>query len=133
MGEIGTVFVFERSPYWTPELQRQLDPAEVTVRRCRSVADVQRLAFPPSGAAQDDPRVILLDLQSGPADCLQLLGTGLPQVHQVPLIVYASRRAADLEWPLREAGATDVIVEHVPGRAMARLCRRLLLRCQPIG
>ncbi|NOX55099.1 MAG: hypothetical protein GXP27_11820 [Planctomycetes bacterium] len=133
MAETGTIFIFERSPYWTPELQRQFDPAEVTVRRCRSVADVRRLAFPTPGAASADPRVVLLDLESGPADCLQLLGSGLPRVHRVPVVVYAPGRAVELEWPLREAGAVDVIVEHIPGRAMARLCRRLLSRCQPVG
>ena len=133
MAEIGTVFVFERSPYWTPELQRQFDPAEIAVRRCRSVADIRRLAFPPPGADGGDPRVILLDLESGPADCLQFLASGLARVHRVPVIVYASRHAADLEWPLREAGAVDVIVEHISGRSMARLCRRLLQQCQPVG
>ena len=133
MVETGPSFVFERSPYWTPELQRQFDPGEVTVRRCRSVADVRRLAFPPPGAASGDRRVVLLDLESGPADCLQLLGSGLPRVHRVPVVVYATGRAAELEWSLREAGAVDVIVKHIPGRAMVQLCRRLLLRSQPVG
>ncbi len=132
IGTGPTVFVFERTPYWTPELQRQFADKNVHVRQCNSLADVRQLALPTQPPFYLYPRVVLLDFPSGPAGCLQFLVESRVGRFGVPVVVYAVG-AAELEWPLREAGATEVVVEHVPGHEMARLCQRLLQRSQPTG
>jgi hypothetical protein len=113
-----TIVVFEKQPHWEPELQRQFLGTDVRVRACRATADVLSL-LPASGQA-----VLLLDLEAGPPECLQFLGRWVGRMPAVAIVVVASPRTAELEWPIRELGSLEFLAGFVSGEEMARLCRR---------
>ena len=76
--------VFERQSFWGPELQRQLAGRDVLVRECRSLNDL-------AAAANDTAMtVVLLDLDSAPAECLGWLGRQIREPFIRPVIVCAS-------------------------------------------
>ncbi len=114
------VAVFERRPFWGPELQRQLANRQVEVRECRSVHDLN--------SATDDvaTAVVLLDLDSAPAECLGWLGRQIREPSARPVIACATTDLADLEWTVREAGAIAFVNEEITGVELARLCLRQL-------
>ena len=114
----GEVFVFEKRPRWTPALQRQFLDEEVRVRRFVRIAELRREAI---GSARG---VVLLELAAGAADCLQFLGRVLGQPGFPPVLVIGSDRTAELEWPIREFGATAFLDESIPRSHLARLIRR---------
>ena len=143
----ATIIVFEKQPRWTPELQRQFDGDDVRVRGCTTAADVVHTiaSLPkPLAAAEFDltnespasviaplrdrlvGTLILLDLASGPADCLQFLGRSLNATDFPPTVVIGSQELADLEWPVRELGALDFLLGHLSGDDLAAICRRQL-------
>jgi DNA-binding NtrC family response regulator len=68
--------------------------------------------------------VIVLDFDSGAADCLQFLGRMAGRNPWRPVIVIGSARTVDLEWPIRELGALAFLPGTVSGEDLARLCRR---------
>lgn len=113
-----TVLVFEKKPCWTPELQRQFLDGSVTVRSCRSTRDLTALVneFPESP--------VVIDLEAGTADCLQWLTSFVPHGDRPIVLVVGSHQTADLEWPLREAGATEFFPDHLTGDQLAHWCRR---------
>ncbi len=117
---VSCVAVFEKRPFWGPELQRQLVSRQVLVQECRSVQDL--------AAATNDftQALIVLDLDSAPADCLSWLSRRL-RIHPArPVIVCASADFADLEWTVREAGTIGFVSDEVTGADLARLCLRQL-------
>ena len=124
--ESATVIVFEKSPRWAPELERQFEGEETRVRACRSTADLRALRTKAEGELPSGPTAVVLDLDSDPAACLQYLGFRMEHDDDNPVLVMASESVADLEWPLRELGAVDVIVGHVSGDRLARSCRHAL-------
>ena len=114
------VAVFEKRPYWGPELQRQFVARDVVVRECRSLGDLI-LATNAYSAA-----MILLDMDSAPVDCLTWLGLQFREPQRRPVVVCASTDLADLEWTVREAGAITFVNETASGGELARLCLRQL-------
>ncbi len=148
----ATVIVFEKQPRWTPELQRQFDDDDIRVRGCTSTADVTRaiashtsplvigdighsIASSANAAAPRRDRLVgtlvLLDLTSGLAECLQLLGRSLKVCDFPPTVVIGNQELADLEWPVRELGAIDFLLGHLSGDELATICRRQLTSTQP--
>ena len=114
------VAVFERRPFLGPELQRQFANRQVEVRECRSVHDLD-------SATDDVARgVVLLDLDSAPAECLGWLGRQMREPSARPVIACATADLADLEWTVREAGAIAFVNEEITGLELARLCLRQL-------
>lgn len=115
------IAVFERAPFWGPELQRQFEQSSVEVRECRVVVDLL-----PAINEFSSP-LIILDLESGLEECLAWLRAEL-RIHPHPCSVIACGPATstELAWVLREAGVTAVLAEFVSGEKLARLCRRQL-------
>ena len=112
------IVVFEKEPCWAPELKRQFLGDDVVVRGCRSVSDIA------SKSESGEETVIVLDLQAGPANCLQFLGQSMSDPAQPPVIVIGSSRVLELEWPVRELGAMEFVPDSVLGEDLAKLCRR---------
>lgn len=110
--------VFERQPFFAPELQRQFLGEDVAVRACRMAPDVD--------AGEADVAVVHLD--AAPRDVLQWLARRRVIGRDVPTIVVASEAMAEMEWPVRELGATSFVDEFVGGAHLARLCRKSLRR-----
>ena len=114
----GEIFVCEKRPRWTPELQRQFARDDVRVRLFTRFGDLRREAE----AAR--PVAVLIDFAAGPAECLQLLGRIFGRAGFPPVLVVGSPRTAELEWSLREFGVTEFLDEAAPGAQVARLIRR---------
>lgn len=120
-GPQHAILVFERRPFFGPELQRQFLHTAVSVRECRSFADVT------DEADRFDGVVFVIDFDAALADCINWLETRCRKmVPRWPIIVCASSRSAGLEWIVREAGATEFRTNHIPGDELAHLCRRCL-------
>lgn len=113
-----TVIVYERRPRWAPELQRQFAREDVQVRSCRSTADLTAAAESIAGG------LIVLDLDASPGDCLQFLGRHTGRSSGEAVIAVGSKHTAELEWPLRELGAVEVLFDSATGENLARVCRR---------
>ena len=113
-----TVFIYEGSPKWVPELQRQFrSESGVQVRT------LTRLANSVASVLSAKNPVVLLQLDASPADCLRLLTNLSNRARLAPVIVVGSDRMADLEWPVRELGAVDFRAGFVPGSEIAAFCR----------
>lgn len=112
--------VFERQPYWAPELQRQFAGEPVAVRPCRSVADLQGVIVT-GGVA-----VVLLDFEAAPEECLAWLGRHGLAPDAPAIFVAGSGRSGDLESLLRELGCVDFLPEPTAGVDLARRVRRVL-------
>lgn len=115
------VAVLERRPWWTPELQRQFLNEPVRVRSGRGLRDLAGLLTPP-------PDVLIIEFELAPAGCLQWLGQRSGEAAHVPVVVIGTSRTAELEWLVRELGATEVVLDTVPGHLLAGLCRRQFQR-----
>ena len=123
----ASVLVYETSPRWTPELQRQFDGEDVRVRACGTIQRVsERIAELDQLTDVVPGGVIILDLETNPADCLQFLGATAELYDNWSKIVISSERLAELEWSARELGAIGFFSEFVSGRELSRLCRRQL-------
>ena len=118
MMAVPGIIVMERRPRWTPELQRQFVDEDVRVRSCRRTADIERMLG-------DAPRSILvLDLDAGPAECLQFLGRLIGRACSPPIIAIGPERLAELEWQMRELGVLAFLPGTVSGEELAGLCQR---------
>jgi hypothetical protein len=112
-----TIAVFEHRPRWAPELERRFDDDRtVTVRACRRTRDLAALL------ADGERGVVVLDVSADPAACLDHLGRR--PLAAIPTVVILTRGTRDLEWSLRELGATAVLDEFAPGHVLADACRR---------
>ena len=67
--------------------------------------------------------VVVADLAAGQPDVLRLL-EGWDRVW--PIVVIGSPDTGELEWPLRELGATTVLFEPVPPSRLLAMCQRVL-------
>lgn len=114
------IAVFEKRPFWGPELQRQLVARNVLVRECRSLSDLIPATNDFASA------LILLDIGSAPVDCLAWLSLQFREPLRRPVIACASTDLADLEWTLREAGAIGFVSDDASGGELSRLCLRQL-------
>ena len=115
------IAVFEKRPYWGPELQRQFAQASIVIRECRTVGDLL------PAIAGFETALMVMDLDSGLGDCLDWLGTNTVKdgIH-CPIIACGSAATANLEWRLREIGVTAFLPDVISGNDFARLCRRQL-------
>lgn len=111
------VVVFELRSRWAPELQRQFAGEEVRIRACRSLRDLDGLLADSPGS------IAILDLLAGPAVCLQFLARHGGHSPQTPIVVVGSCHTAELEWPIRELGATEFLPAPT-GERLAAVCRR---------
>ncbi len=114
------ILVFERAPYWGPELKRQFSDQSLFVRECRTVGDLN-----PS-IADFSECLVVISLDSAPADCLTWIGKQSQALAGPPIIVIASPEYAELEWAVREAGAAAYVNDEICGRDLARICLRLI-------
>lgn len=117
-GQTGSIVVFERQPCWEPELRRQFDQSEVTIRACRSPGDLEQL----TDAAD---AIVIANLPDAPAEVLRWLSRRLIGGRSLPVIVVTDQSTAALQWHVREAGATALVRDELGGHQMARLCRKL--------
>ena len=109
--------MLERRPWWTPELQRQFLGTDVRVRSGRSFRDLRTLLTPAT-------RVLVLEFDVSPAECLQWLGGRSGMAAECSVVVIGTEESAELEWLVRELGATDFVPETIGGGALAVLCRK---------
>ena len=115
----AAVAVLEREPYWSPELQRQLGGDGIYVRTCGGTDDVDRVF-------SEWPRSLaVIELDVAPAAILAWLAKRSGRAAQ-PLLVFSSAVTNELEWTVRELGATSFRRDLVAGRELAMQCRRLL-------
>lgn len=110
--------VFEGRSRWSPELRRQFADGWAAVRGYR---DLRELKHGHASAV-----VTILELRAGAAGCLLYLGKRLEQIRPTPVVVLLEADQADLEWPLRELGATSVRLDEQDGNRLARICRKLM-------
>lgn len=114
------VLIYERSPYWGPELKRQFSEDSVYVHECRTVQDLLPAASTYGHA------LVLLVLDDDPGDCLAWIMGRFQSASHLPVVVIASQATADVEWILREAGVAGFIHDEISGDRLRRLCCRLL-------
>ncbi len=114
------VAVFEKRPYWGPELQRQFVARNILVRECRTLRDLIPATHEFAAA------LVVLDLDSAPVDCLAWLNLQFREPLRRPVIACASTDLADLEWTVREAGAIGFVGADISGGELARCCLRQL-------
>lgn len=113
-----TLLIFERRPRWVPELERQFLGQNVRVRGCRSVKDLWD-RFTTSSKC-----LLILDLDFDPEGCLITLARLMARSPSPTILVVASEMHRNLEWTIRELGATAFLEEPIPGDEMAERCRR---------
>lgn len=107
--------VWERKPYWVPELKRQLERFEGRVGACRCEADVnQQIA--------DNARQLVIALPPGerlPLKSIERWASDGLRVHVVLASTDESYR-----WFLHELGATSVFDFAEARTHLARACQR---------
>lgn len=114
------IIVFERTPHWGPELKRQFSDQSVSIRECRSIADLC------SSIAHFRRCVAIVLLDAAPADCLRWI-SGQSETNQPsPIVVIASTEYAELEWTIREAGAAAFLNDEIGGQEVAQICSRMM-------
>jgi DNA-binding NtrC family response regulator len=116
----SSILVFETSPAWTPELQRQFHSETARVQQCTRPIDVLERV------SARDRTVVVLQFDSHRADCMQLLASLFDLQQRVSSIVIGSPQSAELEGPVKELGATVFLAERPTGRRLANACRRQL-------
>jgi DNA-binding NtrC family response regulator len=110
--------IFERRPRWVPELERQFQGQNVRVRGCRSVKDLfQRFRSSPKC-------LVVLDLEADLKGCLTALAQLMARSPTPTILVVGSGKYRNLEWAVRELGATAFLEEPLPGDQMAEWCLR---------
>lgn len=114
------IVVFEKQPYWGPELKRQASAQSVFVRECRSVHDL----IPAADELMTAVIVIVLD--AAPVDCLAWLARQVHSQSPLNIVVIASSELSDLEWSIRESGAAAFVHDEIPGHHLAQICLRIL-------
>jgi len=113
------VAIFERQPYWGPEMKRQFADHPILVRECRILGDLAPAVHDFSKAAF----VIVMD--DAPAECLAWLADQFIADNPIPRIVVGSSDFLPLEWSVREAGGMFMDDQN-PRSNVARMCLRLL-------
>lgn len=114
------VIILEKQPLWEAELKRAFAGDLVQVRACRLPGQVPGVLSNMPGS------VLVLDLESGPAECLRLIAKGMEVTPPIQIVVLATTELADLELPARELGAVEFLHAPLGGIRLAELCRRLL-------
>lgn len=114
------LLVFERTPFWGPELKRQFSDQQVLVVECRSVQDLS----PRMGEFSEC--LVVLTLDAAVTDCLTWIGRQGQSDQRFPIIVIASSEYAELEWTIRESGVVAFLHDETCGRDLATICGRLI-------
>ena len=116
-----TLVIYERRPRWVPELQRQFLGQDIRVRAASTLRDWEQLLL------QSPQAVGLIELDAAPSQCLECLSRLMTRHPGPTVIVITSAELRELEWPIRELGATLFLEEPLSGEEMAHHCRRALL------
>ncbi|MEI8378654.1 MAG: hypothetical protein WCJ09_00905 [Planctomycetota bacterium] len=114
------IVVFERHPFWGPELKRQVSDQNILVRECRSVHDLTSLV------SEFSEVVTVIVLDAAPTEFLSWLTRQVATTWPSEIVVIASKSLSEVEWPIREAGATEFVDDEIPGVSVARICLRIL-------
>jgi len=120
------VLIFEKRPFWGPELKRQFRDHSVTIRECRSLNDLDL------ASTEFSAFVPVLCLEAAPAECLHWLSQQFASDRSWHTVVIASPDLSDLEFPIREAGAIAFVSDEIAGNSLARLCQRWLRISLPL-
>lgn len=125
---LRTIVVLESRPRWEPELQRQFADEQVRVRGCRTVNELASLVFPTASTVSAGiakiADTVVLQIPENAAACLQWI-TSLAARPQAPaVIVLCMAESSELEWSLRDAGVSEVLIDEHSGERLARSCRR---------
>jgi len=108
------VIVFEREPWWAPELRRQFFGEAIPVRHCVEVPGVAE------AVGRNREAVIVASLPGREPECADLIR----ELPHAGTIVVADARTAELEVPLREAGADSFVLAPLSGEELCRRIRR---------
>lgn len=114
------VVVLERNPYWGPELKRRYAGMPIFVHECRSSLDLV------SAVATYEKAVVVLAIDSSPADCLNWMTRRLLRGDETSVIAVVSVNMSSLEWAIREAGAVEVVCDDIGGCALSQICLRAI-------
>ncbi len=119
------LIVYERNPYWGPELQRQFLHGATKIRGTGSLERAVRMIGEVPGS------LFVMDSHAGVSECLRsVLGLrNSPQPFSTMLI--GSNHINGLEWAARELGVDHYVPESIRGDELAGLCRRILSRTMP--
>lgn len=113
-----SILVFEQHPWWVPELQRRFLDEPVQVKGTPSGDDFERL--------MPGVDVAVLVLEGASAACLQILGRWHERSGIPPFVLIGTPSHRELEWAVRELGASTVLEDTVTGEALAAVCRRYI-------
>ncbi len=109
--------ILEKRSRWVPELKRRFLGTPITVRGYSTAREL---------AGGDYIGVALLVLDDLEEACLDLLFRLGRRMLPPCMVVVGSKQNADLEWSIRELGATAFVMTDIPSDEMVDLCRRLL-------
>lgn len=114
------IIIFEKGTRWEAGLKRYFLGQDLVIRPCRLVADV-------AAAWQQAPgSVTLIDLSTDTDIGLRVIRQATSQCPAGPVIAIVTPQQFDLEWPLRELGATCLWSSEAPPRTLAERCHQLL-------
>lgn len=116
------ILVYEKRPYWGPELKRQFLGDEIRVRAIRSLDVVESLLSTAPGS------ILVMDLRTGASECLQFVVRVAETAFPVQTVLIGFPGTENLEWVVRELGSDHFELESIRGEELARLCRRQLVR-----
>lgn len=111
--------VLESRPRWEPELKRALESAELRITACRTAAATLRLL------AEARESVLIVDLEWGLAATLRIVEAVHERDLTRAILVVFPATSGELEWPLRELGATSALCETVARQALPALALRI--------
>lgn len=114
------IAVFEREPWWRPELMRQFANDPVAIRQ---VAHIEPLRTEASGF---DRIVGLCDVRGRPTEALSQLMRWTKAFPGCPFLIIGSEALAELEWTLRDLGATHLLTHAVRGGSLRLLITPML-------
>ena len=117
------IVVFEKSPRWTPALQRELAESGIRIRVCRTAQDLLSLAK--ACRDQSDSFVAVIDFAVGAATCLPL-PERLSAFSPRGVIALGTPETDVLEPSLRELGVTSYHPASIESRRLAHECQRIL-------
>jgi hypothetical protein len=114
-----SVIVLESRPRWVPELRRRLIKPPISVRACRSLIDARE-----SARGSVLPCLLLIDLSVTPEACVTWMGQRTREERRHAVVAIAPSTVADLEWILRDLGASAVLSDASTADEVARVCQR---------
>jgi len=116
------IAVWERNPYWVPELQRQLEGLGVRVATCRVEADIGL-------RTADGARQLVIALPPGERCPLTVIQRWVSRGLRVHVVLDPADES--YRWFLFELGVTSVFDFDAARAHLARACRGL--SGQPVG